>query len=94
MYPNLASYMSDLEMLFIYSPIIADYFIREKKIIGNEGYIRIKAQLSNGDIFEAFEFVSLVEGKIKVLTYYNDFIFLAVEEQKLRRVLAAGLIYP
>jgi hypothetical protein len=61
--------MSDLEMLFIYSPVIADYSIREKKIMGNEGYIRIKAQLSNGDIFEAFEFVSLVEGKIKVLTY-------------------------
>jgi len=61
--------MSDLEMLFIYSPVIADYSIREKKIIGNEGYIRIKAQLSNGDIFEAFEFVSLVDGKIKVLTY-------------------------
>jgi len=69
MYSNLESYMNDIEMLFIYSSIITDYFIREKKIVGNEGYIRIKAQLSNGDTFEAFEFVSLIENKIKILTY-------------------------
>jgi len=69
--PNQAidQYMNEVELSFIYSPIISTYHIREKKILAREGYIRIKAQLTNDDIFEAFEFVIMVEEAINIITY-------------------------
>jgi hypothetical protein len=66
---DIESYMNEIEMLFIYSPAILQYLIREKQYTYNEGYIRIKANLFNSDIFEAFEFVSMVRGKIDILSY-------------------------
>lgn len=61
--------MDDIEMLFVCSPVVSQYFIRERDVRGREGYIRIKAELSNGDKFEAFEFVQVSSGNIKVITY-------------------------
>jgi len=34
-----------------------------------EGYLRVRATLTNNDVFEAFEFVALIGGSISVLTY-------------------------
>jgi hypothetical protein len=65
----IESYISDIEMLFFYSPIVFEYFIRERDIREKEGYIRIRARLSNRDIFEAFEFVTVINDNIRVLTY-------------------------
>lgn len=65
----IESYMDDIEMLFVCSPVVSQYFIRERDVRGREGYIRIKAELSNGDKFEAFEFVQVSSGNIKVITY-------------------------
>ena len=65
----IESYMDDIEMLFVYSPVVLGYFIRERDVREREGYIRIKAQLPNEDIFEAFEFVTVINGNVRVLTY-------------------------
>ncbi|MBM3210688.1 hypothetical protein FJZ33_00595 [Candidatus Poribacteria bacterium] len=62
-------YIANVEMLFIYSPVVSKYSILEKDIRSREGYIRVKAYLSNGDIFEAFEFAVLIGNDIKILTY-------------------------
>ena len=69
MYLNIESYLNDIEELFIFSQIVLHYHVREKRITGNEGYTRIKAHLTNGDMFEAFEFVTMIDGKIDILTY-------------------------
>ena len=61
MNPVIESYMDDIEMLFVHSPVVSRYSIRERDVRGREGYIRIRAQLSNRDIFEAFEFVTAVK---------------------------------
>ena len=65
----IESHLDDIEMLFFYSPAVSEYFIREQDIREKEGYIRIRAQLSNGDVFEAFEFVTVINDNIRVLTY-------------------------
>jgi hypothetical protein len=62
-------YMTNVEMLLIYSPVVSKYSILEKDIRNREGYIRVRAYLSNGDIFEAFEFVALISNEIRILTY-------------------------
>jgi len=67
---NIESYMDDIEMLFFSSPVVFEYFIRERDIRKREGYIRIRAQLSNTDVFEAFEFVTMINDNIRVLTYW------------------------
>jgi hypothetical protein len=66
---NIESYLDDIEMLFFSSPVVCDYFIRERDIRKREGYIRIRAQLSNADVFEVFEFVTMINDNIRVLTY-------------------------
>ncbi len=65
----IESYMDDIEMSFVYSPVVLGYFIREQDVREREGYIRIRAQLSNEDIFEAFEFITVIDGNVRVLTY-------------------------
>ena len=65
----IESYMDDIEMLFVYSPVVSEYFIRERDIREGEGYIRVRTQLSNRDVFEAFEFVTVISGNIRILTY-------------------------
>ena len=65
----IESYMDDIEMLFFSSPVVSEYFIRERDIREREGYIRIKAQLFNSDVLEAFEFVTMINDNIRVLTY-------------------------
>mgnify|MGYP001113147722 CR=1 FL=1 len=69
MNPTIESYLDNVEMLFVYSPIVLQYSVRERDAIGREGYIRIRARLSNNDILEAFEFVTVVAGEINILTY-------------------------
>ena len=65
----IESYMDDIEMLFFSSPVVSEYFIRERDIREREGYIRIKAQLFNNDVLEAFEFVTMINDNIRASTY-------------------------
>lgn len=62
-------YMVNIEMLLVYSPVVSRYSILEKDIRSREGYIRVRANFSNGDVFEAFEFVTLIDNNIRILTY-------------------------
>lgn len=62
-------YLDDIELLFISSPIVAEYFVREREARPGEGFIRIRARLVNDDVLEAFEFVVIEAGETNVLTY-------------------------
>lgn len=64
---DIESYMDNIEMSFVCSPVVSQYSVRERDIRQREGYIRIKARLSNGDLFEAFEFVKVSRGNHRSL---------------------------
>ena len=55
--------------MFINSSIVKEYKVRSKDVREQEGYLRVRATLTNNDVFEAFEFVALIDGSISVLTY-------------------------
>ena len=65
----IESYLNSIEMLFVYSPIVSEYFVRARDVREREGYIRIRARLSNGDILEGFEFIVAINSTISILTY-------------------------
>lgn len=51
------------------SPVVAFLSGREREERLQEGFIRIRAELFNGDLFEAFEFVVAKPHEIQTLTY-------------------------
>jgi len=64
------TYFTKIKSLFILSDIIKDYEIRNEKIRQKDGFIRIKAILSNDEILEVFEFVKLEDDtSLKIETY-------------------------
>lgn len=64
------AYFTNIKSLFILSDIIKDYEIRKEKIRQRDGFIRIKAILSNNEILEVFEFVRLEDDtSLKIETY-------------------------
>ena len=62
-------YIDKVILAFINSQVVKNYEIRSLSIKAREGYIRIKAELTNGDTLEAFEFVTLDNDEIKLQTY-------------------------
>ncbi|MEW6608683.1 MAG: DUF6516 family protein [bacterium] len=64
------AYFTNIKSLFILSDIIKDYAIRREKIRQKDGFIRIKAILSDNDTLEVFEFVKLEDDtSLKIETY-------------------------
>ena len=66
----IESYLNSIEMLFVYSPIVSEYFVRARDVREREGYIRIRARLSNGDILEGFEFIVAINSTISINLSY------------------------
>jgi hypothetical protein len=66
---NVSAYLDDVESLFLLSPVIHTFQVREREERLQEGFIRIRAVLSNGDVLEAFEFVVATPDELQTLTY-------------------------
>ena len=66
---QIEAYLNQIEQLFIHSPIVKDYKVRSKDVREQEGYLRIRATLTNNDVLETFEFVALIGGSLSILTY-------------------------
>jgi len=54
---GIVDYLDAMERLFLLSPVVRSFQVREREERLQEGFIRVRAVLSNGDILEAFEFV-------------------------------------
>ena len=62
-------YFNDIvESLFI-NQVISSFKILRKEVSEEDGYIRVKCSLSNGDIFEFAEYIVLHKNKISLQTY-------------------------
>ncbi len=66
---TLGDYLDAVERLFLLSPVVLSFSVNEREERLQEGFIRIRAVLSNGDLIEAFEFVVPKADAIETLTY-------------------------
>jgi hypothetical protein len=66
---EVGDYLDALERLFLLSPVVLSFSVREREERLEEGFIRIRAMLSNGDLMEAFEFVVADADAIQTQTY-------------------------
>ena len=55
--------------LIISSGLIKSYRIQAERVEEEEGYIRVKTELTNGDGLDLFEYYILDEGKVKLDKY-------------------------
>jgi hypothetical protein len=54
---TVSAYLDDVERAFLLSPVVHSVQVREREERLQEGFIRLRAVLLNGDLLEAFEFV-------------------------------------
>jgi Family of unknown function (DUF6516) len=66
---GIITYLDAIERLFLLSPVVRSFQIREREERLQEGFIRVRAVLSNGDILEAFEFVVASPQAVQTRTY-------------------------
>lgn len=66
---TVRDYLDEVERLFLLSPVVHSFQIREREERLHEGFIRIRAVLTNGDVLEAFEFVVAIPDAVQTRTY-------------------------
>ncbi len=66
---NLSAYLTEIEIALIRSPIIAAYQVIRSEVTTDDGYIRVRATLSNGDFLEAAEYFVLERNAIQTDDY-------------------------
>lgn len=69
MISSVGEYLDNVKQAFITSHIVRTCRIKSEYVDQEEGYIRIRSRLRNGDLLEVFEFVVLHAGQIKLHTY-------------------------
>ena len=66
---TVSAYLDDVERTFLLSSVVRSLQVREREERLQEGFIRLRAVLSNGDLLEAFEFVVATPDALQTLTY-------------------------
>jgi len=69
MSPQVRDYLDEIEQAFLLAPVVLSLQVREREERLQEGFIRIRAVLTNGDLLEAFEFVVTTPDRIETVTY-------------------------
>jgi len=69
-----ATYLAEIEMALVASPIVAEYRLVRSWVNTDDGYIRVRATLSNGDFLEAAEYFIIQEGQIAVVDYRHQWM--------------------
>ena len=66
---DITSYLAEIELALVSSPIIAEYAVIRSWANTDDGYIRIRATLTNGDFLEAAEYFALREDQVVTIDY-------------------------
>jgi len=66
---SIKQHFNAIEVRLIQSPVVVSYKILRQEIAAFDGKLRIKVTLSDGGIFELFEYVGESNGQIKLLKY-------------------------
>lgn len=62
-------YLGDIELALVSSPAVVEYHVLRSWTNTDDGYLRIRATLVNGDFLETAEYFVLDEEKIKTVDY-------------------------
>jgi hypothetical protein len=80
---DMADYVAQVELAWLSSPIVAEYQIVRFWANTDDGYMRIRATLVNGDFLEAAEYFVLDRGQVVTTDYRHQ--WMASDKQTLRR---------
>lgn len=68
------NYLAEAELALISSPIVAEYQVTRSRANTDDGYIRVRVTLINGDFLEASEYFVFQEGGIKTIDYHHQWM--------------------
>ena len=77
------SYLRTIEAALIESPVIRSYVIVRRWANTDDGYIRIRATLVNGDFLELAEYFVVEGSQIRTVDYRHQ--WMAADKRRLRR---------
>ncbi|MBN1890132.1 MAG: hypothetical protein JW850_19195 [Thermoflexales bacterium] len=80
---EIDSYLAEIQLALVNSPIIAEYHIVRSWINTDDGYVRIRATLTNGDFVEAAEYFALHADHVVTVDYRHQ--WMADDKVTLRR---------
>ncbi len=80
---DIAAYLAEIEWALISSPVIVEYHVVHSWANTDDGYIRIRARLTNDDFLEAAEHFVLQEGQIVTTDYRHQ--WMSGDKSALRR---------
>lgn len=80
---NPIAYLEAIKLRLIVSPIIAEYRIVKERATRTDGYLRLRATLTNGDFLELVEAFERVATEIAVIDYRHQWMDAA--QSQLRR---------
>ncbi len=75
---DIIAYLAEIEVALVSSPVVAEYQVVRSWSHSDDGYIRIRATLTNGDFLEAAEYFVLEQGQIATVDYRHHW----TDEQK------------
>ncbi len=80
---ELATHLIEIELALVSSPIVVEYQIVRSWVNADDGYIRVRAVLYNGDFLEAAEYFVVERDKIRLVDYRHQ--WMDGERKQLRR---------
>jgi len=86
------SYLVEIDLALIGSPIILEYQVIRSWSNTDDGYIRFRATLINGDFLEAAEYFIIRHGQIETIDYHYQ--WMDATKQLLRRRWDSTPHYP
>lgn len=69
---DATAYLADIELALIVSPIVASYQVVRSWNNTDDGYIRVRTTLTNGDFVESAEYFVIEQGRVRGLSAPMD----------------------
>jgi hypothetical protein len=71
---DIATYLTEVELALVSSSVVAEYHIVCSWANTDDGYIRVRATLTNGDFLEAAEYFALDRNRIVTIDYHHQWM--------------------
>lgn len=81
---DIAAYLEAIKLKLVTSRVIADYQIVKERTTATDGYLRIRANLHNGDFLEAAEYFERVPEGVRTVDYRHQWMDSTKKELRCR----------
>jgi hypothetical protein len=68
------AYLAEIELALIVSPIVAQYEVVRSWANSDDGYIRVRATLGNGDFLESTAYFVLDQESVEIVDYRHQWM--------------------